>query len=68
MNENLVWSGDGSSGKVLFGSENTTSWRVPWQGADGIPLIRVPNLVQRFQGYKEGTVCTTVFTAFQASE
>lgn len=38
------------------------------QGADFIPLVRVPNLVQELQGCMEGTVCTTIFTAFQTSE
>lgn len=67
MNENLVCSG-GSPGKLFFGGENTLSQRVLLQGADFIPLVPVPSLVQRLQGYTEGTVCTTIFTAFQTSK
>lgn len=38
------------------------------QGADFIPLVPVPNLVQRLRGYAEGTACTSTFTALRTSE
>lgn len=51
MNENLVWSSEGSLGKLLFGTEKAPSWRVLLLGADFIA-----KLVQRLQGRTEGTV------------
>lgn len=46
--------------------ENAPCQGLLLQGADLIPLVLVPNRVQRLQGCMEGTVCTTIFTAFQA--
>lgn len=63
MNENLVWSSEGSLGKLLFGTEKAPSWRVLLLGADFIA-----KLVQRLQGRTEGTVCTTIVAALQTSE
>ena len=51
MNENLVWSSEGSLGKLLFDTEKAPSWRVLLLGADFIA-----KLVQRLQGRPEGTV------------
>lgn len=54
--------------EVRGSCENAPCQRLLLQGADFIPLVLVPSRVQRLQGCMEGTVCTTIFTAFQASK